>query len=87
MEISEGGWGPLRWDDSEYFDVADDDDGEGEEEYLHVDDGVVEAVPGLSVESKQDVLRQVCLGIQLLHCEVFKEVDGGALVELLGWMF
>ena len=46
-----------HWDDGVYPDVADDDDREGQEEDLAVDQGVIHAVPRVGRHPQQ---RQLC---------------------------
>ena len=67
--------------------VADDDEEEGEEEDLRVDQAVVDAVPGLGVYAEEDVVRPVSLHVDLLLSEVLKEVDRSALIEVLSRVF
>ena len=48
---------------------------------------MIDAVPRLCVDAEQEVLGPVGLHIDLFFCQVLEEVDGGALVEVLRWMF
>ena len=74
------------WEDGVYLDVADDDDEEREEEDLSVDDSVVDGVPGLGVDTAQNIFRLVCLQIKMFLSEIFKEIYRGALIKLLSWV-
>ena len=77
-------WCILPHENGEYFVVAGDDDDEGDEEDLTVEYCVVEVSPLDRGETHQQVL---CL-VSHNHWagQILKEVDSGALVEVLVWV-
>ena len=66
-----------------YLDVADDDENERKEEDLSIDDSVVDGMPCLSVDPTQNVFCLICLQIEMLFGEIFKEIYRCALVKIL----
>ena len=67
-----------------YPGIATNNDNQGDEEDLTVEDGVVKACPLVRSEAKEEHVSGIAN-----NCgagEVFKEVVGGALVKVLGWV-
>ena len=80
----------LHGNDGVDSSVADNNDDERHEKYLTVDQAVIDIVPSVRGHTQQDQLSSVGAIVRGHHhhlWQVLKEVDGGALVELLGWMF